>query len=97
MSPVPLPTRDAPPFGPGLAPRHGRLGHVRGGRLPWQGWRDGAEGVTEGCIHRANGMPVGATLIGRAGTDTQLLGYACAFEQATQLRVEPRIDGRRVG
>jgi Asp-tRNA(Asn)/Glu-tRNA(Gln) amidotransferase A subunit family amidase len=42
-------------------------------------------------------MPVGATLIGRAGTDTQLLGYACAFEQATQLRVEPRIDGRRVG
>ena len=38
---------------------------------------------------RANGMPVGATLIGRAGDDARLLGYAFAFEQATRLRVEP--------
>jgi amidase len=38
---------------------------------------------------RASGMPVGATLIGRAGTDARLLGYAYAFEQATLLRVAP--------
>lgn len=29
VSPVPLPSRDAPPFGLGLAPRHDRLGRVR--------------------------------------------------------------------
>jgi amidase len=38
---------------------------------------------------RENGMPVGATLIGRAGADAQLLRYAHAFEQATRLRVDP--------
>ena len=38
---------------------------------------------------RIDGMPVGATLIGRAGSDAALLGYAFAFEQATQLRVAP--------
>jgi MGT family glycosyltransferase len=29
VSPVPLPSRDAPPFGLGLRPRHDRVGHVR--------------------------------------------------------------------
>ncbi len=29
VSPVPLPSRDAPPFGLGLAPRHDRLGRLR--------------------------------------------------------------------
>jgi UDP:flavonoid glycosyltransferase YjiC (YdhE family) len=29
VSPVPLPSRDAPPFGLGLAPRRDRLGHLR--------------------------------------------------------------------
>ncbi len=38
---------------------------------------------------RATGMPVGATFIGRAGSDARLLGYAFAFEQATLLRVVP--------
>jgi amidase len=38
---------------------------------------------------RANGMPTGVTLIGRAGEDAQLLGHAHAFEQATRLRVPP--------
>jgi amidase len=42
---------------------------------------------------RANGMPVGATLIGRAGGDARLLGSAYAFEQATLLRVEPPATG----
>lgn len=43
---------------------------------------------------RANGMPVGATLIGRSGDDAGLLGYAFAFEQATRLRVDPPGIGR---
>jgi amidase len=38
---------------------------------------------------RANGMPTGVTLIGRAGEDARLLGFAFAFEQATRLRVPP--------
>ena len=38
---------------------------------------------------RANGMPVGVTLIGRAGADAELLGFAYALEQATKLRVAP--------
>ena len=29
VSPIPLPSRDAPPFGLGLAPRHDRIGRVR--------------------------------------------------------------------
>ena len=29
VSPMPLPSRDAPPFGLGLAPRHDRIGRVR--------------------------------------------------------------------
>ncbi len=40
---------------------------------------------------RANGMPVGVTLIGRPGTDGRLLGFAYAFEQATLLRVTPTL------
>jgi amidase len=36
---------------------------------------------------RANGMPTGATLIGRSGSDGQLLGYAHAFERASRLRI----------
>jgi amidase len=38
---------------------------------------------------RANGMPVGATLIGRFDDDARLLGWAYALEQATRLRVAP--------
>lgn len=40
---------------------------------------------------RAGGMPVGVTLIGKPGTDGQLLGFAYAFEQATRLRVPPTL------
>ena len=40
---------------------------------------------------RADCMPVGLTLIGKPGTDGQLLGYAYAFEQATRLRVAPNL------
>ena len=39
---------------------------------------------------RASGMPVGATLIGRPGSDAELLGHAYALEQATRLRVTPK-------
>lgn len=35
------------------------------------------------------GMPVGITFIGKAGEDAKLLAYAYAFEQATNLRVQP--------
>lgn len=38
---------------------------------------------------RKNGMPVGTTLIARPGQDAQLLSWAYAFEQATQLRRQP--------
>lgn len=38
---------------------------------------------------RRNGMPVGATLIGRPGRDAELLAYAAAFERATRLRRPP--------
>jgi len=31
--PLPLPSRDAPPFGPGLRPAHGRLGRLRDAAL----------------------------------------------------------------
>ncbi|MBW4437891.1 MAG: hypothetical protein KME04_12190 [Pleurocapsa minor GSE-CHR-MK-17-07R] len=41
---------------------------------------------------RANGMPVGLTFIGKAGSDAQLLSYAYAFEQATMLRVTPDLE-----
>lgn len=37
------------------------------------------------------GMPVGITFIGKAGQDAKLLAYAYAFEQATNLRVEPAV------
>lgn len=47
---------------------------------------------------RGNGMPTGATFIGRPGADQELLGYAHAFEQASRLRVpaglSPRMDGQ---
>ena len=35
------------------------------------------------------GMPVGITFIGKAGEDAKLLAFAYAFEQATNLRVQP--------
>jgi amidase len=35
------------------------------------------------------GMPAGITFIGKAGEDAKLLAYAYAFEQATNLRVQP--------
>ena len=38
---------------------------------------------------RANGMPVGVTLIGRPGQEAKLLSYAYALEQASKLRVNP--------
>lgn len=37
------------------------------------------------------GVPVGVTLIGKPGEDARLLGYAYAFEQASRLRLEPRL------
>ena len=43
---------------------------------------------------RTTGMPVGATLIGRPGSDARLLAYAHALEQATRLRVTPRAVSR---
>ena len=43
---------------------------------------------------RASGMPTGATLIGRPGTDGQLLGYAHAFERASRLRVPADLPPR---
>ena len=41
---------------------------------------------------RANGMPVGVVLIGRPGEEAQLLAYAYALEQATNLRVGPDLS-----
>ena len=43
---------------------------------------------------RASGMPTGATLIGRPGTDGQVLGYAYAFERASRLRVPADLPPR---
>lgn len=43
---------------------------------------------------RANGMPVGLTLIGKPGDEAKLLAYAYALEQATKLRVTPDVDQR---
>jgi amidase len=37
------------------------------------------------------GMPAGITFIGKAGEDAKLLAYAYAFEQATNLRVQPAL------
>jgi amidase len=42
---------------------------------------------------RRNGMPVGATLIGRPGRDAELLAHAAAFERATRLRQPPASAG----
>ncbi len=41
---------------------------------------------------RANGMPIGATLIGKPGSEAKLLAYAYALEQATKLRVAPDLS-----
>jgi amidase len=41
---------------------------------------------------RANGMPVGVTLIGKPGSEAKLLAYAYALEQATKLRVDPDLS-----
>jgi amidase len=46
---------------------------------------------------RANGMPTGATLIGRPGADGQLLSYAHAFERASCLRVPADLAPRAGG
>ena len=43
---------------------------------------------------RANGMPVGVALIGKPGSEAQLLTYAYALEQATKARVTPDVDKR---
>ena len=37
------------------------------------------------------GMPAGITFIGKSGEDAKLLAYAYAFEQATNLRVQPSL------
>jgi amidase len=42
---------------------------------------------------RANGMPVGVTLIGKPGEEAKLLSYAYALEQATKLRANPVLPG----
>lgn len=44
---------------------------------------------------RRNGMPVGATLIGRPGRDAELLAHAAAFERATRLRRPPVLPSGR--
>ena len=41
---------------------------------------------------RASGGPTGVTLIGKPGTDAQLLSYAYAFEQASMLRETPDLE-----
>jgi len=43
---------------------------------------------------RSNGMPTGATLIGRRNEDELLVDRAFAVEEATCLRVAPGLDGR---
>lgn len=45
---------------------------------------------------RANGMPVGVTLIGKPGSEAKLLAYAYALEQVTKARVTPDVDKRVV-
>lgn len=39
----------------------------------------------------SKGMPSGVTLIGKPGQDAKLLSYAYAFEQASNLRVTPKL------
>ncbi|MFN8028688.1 MAG: amidase family protein, partial [Acidimicrobiia bacterium] len=43
----------------------------------------GYPAVTVPLGRRADGMPVGATLIGRPGDDARLIRFAYAYEQAT--------------
>jgi amidase len=43
-------------------------------------------------LREGSGTPAGVTFIGRRGEDGALLAMAYAFEQATRLRVEPRLD-----
>jgi amidase len=43
-------------------------------------------------LREGNGTPAGATFIGRRGEDGALLAMAYAFEQASRLRTEPRLD-----
>jgi amidase len=49
--------------------------------------------VRGSVLHQAKlssvGMPAGITFIGKPGEDAKLLAYAYAFEQATNLRVQP--------
>ncbi|MDK3074337.1 hypothetical protein QO034_14620 [Sedimentitalea sp. JM2-8] len=40
----------------------------------------------------SGGMPVGVTLIGKQGEDAAWLGYAYAFEQASNNRLVPEIE-----
>ena len=55
----------------------------------------GFPAVTVPAGMRSNGMPVGATFIGRPGEDGRLLSMAHAFERVTRLRREPIGAGRR--
>jgi len=49
-------------------------------------------GGTAGQLGLASdGMPAGVTFIGKPGQDAQLLAYAYAFEQASNLRVAPTL------
>lgn len=54
----------------------------------------GFPAVTVPAGMRSNGMPVGATFIGRPGEDGRLLSMAHAFERVTRLRREPIGAGR---
>ncbi|CAN7239300.1 amidase family protein [Terrabacter sp. LjRoot27] len=55
----------------------------------------GFPAVTVPAGMRSNGMPVGATFIGRIGEDGRLLAMAYAFERVTRLRRAPIGAGRR--
>jgi amidase len=48
-------------------------------------------GVVEPPGVSSLGMPAGVTFIGKPGDDARLLAYAYAFEQATNLRVQPEL------
>jgi amidase len=43
-------------------------------------------------LREGSSTPAGITFIGRRGEDGALLAMAYAFEQATRLRIEPRLD-----
>ncbi|MDK3075293.1 amidase family protein [Sedimentitalea sp. JM2-8] len=51
-----------------------------------------AGGLMAALGRESAGMPVGVTLIGKQGEDAALLGYAYAFEQASNYRLVPEIE-----